>query len=85
MAWGEWCDLARIVAGGVEKKAGNDAAATALWAPVERRITQQTPPTYVFRAKIATWEQVHRVPAFERILLTRLGKNAPQPSSAGTP
>ena len=74
MAWGDWCDLARIVGGAIEKKAGRDADAAILWGPVEKRIASNAPPAYVYRKKIATWEQVHRLPAVERALLASFAK-----------
>ena len=76
MAWGDWSDLARIVGGAVEKKAGRDADAAMLWGPVEKRIAANAPPSYVYRKKIATWEQVHRLPATERALLASFAKPA---------
>ena len=69
MAWGSWCDLARIVQGGVEQRAGNTAAAKLAWAPVEQRLARKGPPQWVYRAALATWEQVHVLPAVERQLL----------------
>ena len=69
IAWGSWCDLARIVQGGIEQRAGNTAAAKAAWAPVEQRLARKGPPQWVYRATLATWEQVHVLPATERHLL----------------
>jgi len=76
LAWGDWSDLARIVGGAIEKKAGRDADAAALWAPVVQRIASNAPPEYVYRKKIATWEEIHRLPAFERDLLARCEKTS---------
>jgi len=73
LAWGPWCDLARIVEGGIEAKAGRAAAARAAWAPVERRIATGAPPGYAYRAELAQWRRVHALPAVERSLLARLG------------
>ncbi|MFI5371151.1 MAG: tetratricopeptide repeat protein [Candidatus Eisenbacteria bacterium] len=72
LAWGSWCDLARIVEGGIAMKAGDHAAAEQAWAPVRKRIEQNTPPSYVYRPRIAVWEHVHTLPAVERRLLDRL-------------
>ena len=72
LAWGTWCDLARIVAGGIEARTGDRAAAERAWAPVRERIAKAAPPEYVYRAKLATWERVHAFPAVERRLLDRL-------------
>ena len=72
LAWGAWCDLARIVAGGIEARTGDRAAAERAWAPVRERIAKAAPPEYVYRAKLATWERVHAFPAVERRLLDRL-------------
>ncbi len=69
IAWGSWCDLARIVQGGIEQGAGNAAAAKAAWAPVEQRLAHKSPPQWMYRAGLATWEQVHVQPAVERRLL----------------
>jgi tetratricopeptide (TPR) repeat protein len=72
LAWGPWCDLARIVAGGIAAKRGDRAAADKAWKPVRDRIAARTPPEYVYRPKIAVWEHVHTLPAVERRLLERL-------------
>jgi Tfp pilus assembly protein PilF len=69
IAWGPWCDLARIVQGGIEQRTGNAAAANASWAPVEHQIARKDPPSWVYRPGLATWEQVHALPAVERQLL----------------
>ena len=71
LAWGSWCDLARIVQGAIARKAGDQAGAEKAWAPVKARIARNTPPSYVFRPKIASWQQVHTLPAVERKLLER--------------
>ena len=68
-AWGPWCDLAAIVSGGVEQRAGAGAAAKAAWGPVDARLASAAGPGYVYREKLATWEQVHALPAVERKLL----------------
>ena len=72
LAWGPWCDLARIVEGGVAARAGDRAAAGRAWAPVRERIAKGTPPEYVYRPKLSTWEHVHTLPAVEQRLLERL-------------
>ena len=71
LAWGPWCDLARIVEGALEMQAGNSAAAERAWQPVRERIARKAPPEYVYRPKIAVWEEVHTLPAVERRLLER--------------
>jgi tetratricopeptide (TPR) repeat protein len=71
-AWGPWCDLASIVEGGIAKRSGDAAAAERAWAPVRERIAKQTPPEYVYRPKLAVWEQAHTLPAAERRLLEKL-------------
>jgi tetratricopeptide (TPR) repeat protein len=76
IAWGSWCDLARIVQGGIEQRTGNAAAANAAWAPVEQRLARKEPPSWVYRPGLATWEQVHVLPAVERQLLESF-KGAP--------
>jgi Tfp pilus assembly protein PilF len=77
LAWGEWCDLARIVGGAVELRAGDRAAAERAWQPVRARMTSNAPPEYVFRPKISTWEETHTLPAVERRLLERFGAGVP--------
>jgi tetratricopeptide (TPR) repeat protein len=69
LAWGPWCDLARIVLGLAESRAGDGAAAEAAWAPVRERLARQEPPAYVYRAKLAAWESTHELPAVERELM----------------
>jgi len=71
LAWGPWCDLAHIVAGGIAARAGERSGAERAWAPVRERMAREAPPEYVFRAKLATWERVHTMPASERRLLER--------------
>ncbi|MCC6349578.1 MAG: tetratricopeptide repeat protein [Candidatus Eisenbacteria bacterium] len=69
LAWGPWCDLAAIVNGAVERRLGRAGAAREAWAPVESRIASAAGPEYVYRPKLATWEQVHALPAAERAIL----------------
>jgi tetratricopeptide (TPR) repeat protein len=71
LAWGPWCDLARIVEGGIAKRAGDRTAAERAWAPVRERIATHAPPEYTYRAKLASWELTHALPATERRLLER--------------
>ena len=73
-AWGPWCDLADIVAGAVEARAGRADAARAAWGPVDRRIAANASPEYVFRPRLSTWEQVHALPAAERTILDAFRK-----------
>jgi len=83
LAWGEWCDLARIIEGAIALRAGDRAGAERAWAPVRARIAAGSPPSYVYRAKIASWEEVHTLPAVERRLLEKFsaggGTGAPVP------
>jgi len=72
LEWGAWSDLARIVLGAAEQRAGNAAAAAAAWAPVRERIANDAPPEWTFRASIATWVPTHQLPAIERDLLKQL-------------
>ena len=74
LMWGEWSDLARIVLGGAERRAGNAAAAAAAWEPVREWITSGAPPGWVFRTSLSTWQPVHQLPAIERGLLKELEK-----------
>ena len=71
LAWGTWCDLARIVEGAVALKAGNPAGAERAWAPLKRRMSGNAAPQYVYRPKLASWEHVHTLPKVERRLLER--------------
>jgi tetratricopeptide (TPR) repeat protein len=76
LAWGPWSDFARIVLGAAEARQGNAKATAAAWAPVVERIERNAPPEYVFRAKVATWEQTHALPAVERQILAAARKPA---------
>lgn len=69
LEWGPWCDLARIVLGGIELAEGNEDAANAAWAPVRERLASGAPPEYVYRPKLAVWEGIHELPAVERMIL----------------
>jgi tetratricopeptide (TPR) repeat protein len=71
MLWGPWSDLARIVSGEVERRDGHPDAAAAAWASVKRRISAGSPPAWIYRPKLSTWEHVHVLPAVERQLLER--------------
>src|SRR5262249_36421683 len=70
--WGSWRALARLVQRAIARRAGDQAGAEKAWAPVRQRIAKGTPPGYVFRPKLATWQQVHTLPAVERRLLEKL-------------
>jgi tetratricopeptide (TPR) repeat protein len=71
LIWGPWCDLARIVQGAVATRAGDVPTAEKAWAPVRERIAKDSPPQWVYRPKLASWEQAHTLPAVERQLLQR--------------
>ena len=71
LAWGPWCDLARIVSGAIAMRQGDRAAADHAWAPVHERITRDAPPEYVYRPKLAVWERTHVLPAVERRMLEK--------------
>ena len=71
LAWGPWCDLARIVQGGIARQRFDRAGAERAWKPVRDRIANHSPPAYVYRPKIAAWEHVHTFPAVERKLYLR--------------
>lgn len=66
LAWNPRCDLAQVVAGAVARRSGRAAGANAAWADVERRIAGNAPPAWIYRPKLATWEQVGALPAVER-------------------
>jgi tetratricopeptide (TPR) repeat protein len=72
LAWGPWSDLARIVEGGIAARAGDPTAAERAWAGVRSRIARKAPPEWVYRPKLATWEETHTLPAVEKKLLDRL-------------
>ena len=76
LEWGAWSDLARIVLGAAEQRAGNATAAAAAWAPVRERIAGNAPPEWAFRASIATWQPTHQLPAIERELLKQFDAHA---------
>jgi len=71
LAWGPWCDLAKIVQGAIAARVGDRGAAERAWAPVRERIAKGAPPEYVFRPKLAVWERTHTLPAVERRLLEK--------------
>jgi tetratricopeptide (TPR) repeat protein len=69
LEWGPWSDLAVIVAGGIEARAGNRAAADRVWAPVLERVSRNAPPENVYRTGMSAWEETHTLPATQRRLL----------------
>jgi tetratricopeptide (TPR) repeat protein len=69
LAWGPWCDLARIVLARAESRLGDAEAATGAEQPVRDRITRNAAPEYTFRASRAEWVSIHELPAVERELL----------------
>ena len=73
LAWGGWCDLAHVVLGGIEQRAGDAAAARVAWAPVQARVQHGTPPEWVYRPALAVWEHVHVLPKVERDLMASMG------------
>jgi hypothetical protein len=87
LAWGAWCDLARIVLGQAEARLGDRAAAAAAWAPVEERIARQAPPEFIYRKSLSEWTSVHELPAVERALLaaSRRGATVRPSPAASTP
>ena len=77
LAWGPWCDLARIVEGGIAMRGKDRAAADRAWSDVRARISAGSPPDYVYRPKLAVWERVHALPVVERRLLERFATARP--------
>ncbi len=69
LAWGPWCDLAQAVSGAIERRAGRAEAAAAAWAGLTQRIGANAPPEYVYRPKLAVWEEIHLMPEVERAML----------------
>ena len=82
LAWGPWCDLARVVSGGIEQTAGDHAAAERAWAPVRERIEKHTPPSFVYREHLSVWEETHALPAVERGILDGFAGGA-RPAAGG--
>jgi tetratricopeptide (TPR) repeat protein len=76
LAWGSWSDLAMIVQGGILAQSGNMTGAEKAWAIVRERIAKKLPPEWVYRPKLATWEETHTLPAVERQLLDRFANAA---------
>ena len=76
LAWGAWSDLARIVQGGILAQSGDASGAEKAWAPVRERISRKAPPEWVYRPKLATWEETHTLPAVERQLLEKFANAA---------
>jgi tetratricopeptide (TPR) repeat protein len=74
-SWGEWCDLARIVAAKAHQALGDRAAAGAAVAPVRERLVSNAPPAYLYLPKQATWQSIHELPAIERALLAELERS----------
>ena len=62
--------------------AATRAAAERAWAPVRERIARKAPPEYVYRPKIAVWEETHTLPAVERRLLDRFSAAAREAAKA---
>ncbi|MEO5987861.1 MAG: hypothetical protein ABIU54_07750 [Candidatus Eisenbacteria bacterium] len=69
MVWGPWGDLAQAVSGAIERRAGRPDSAKAAWKGLEGRITANAPPAYVYRSRLAVWEEIHLMPAVERAML----------------
>ena len=69
LAWGDWCDLARIVQGKIELRRGHLEGSTAAWAPLLARIASNAPPEYVYRKSQSSWQSVHELPAVERAMI----------------
>jgi hypothetical protein len=69
LEWGPWSDLARIVLARAKERQGDAAGADSALAPVRERIQAGTPPEYVYRTKLSTWESVHELPAWERAMV----------------
>jgi tetratricopeptide (TPR) repeat protein len=69
VAWGPWCDLAYMLTGAVDRRAGREEAARAAWAPLEERLARHAPPEYVYRPELATWEEAHILSATDREIL----------------
>jgi tetratricopeptide (TPR) repeat protein len=67
-----WFDLARLVKATALQQLGNARAANKIVAPLRQRLTQRTPPGYVYRGEVAAWVSVHEMPALERRLLAAI-------------
>ena len=69
---GPWCDLALIVKAAALREQGQAAAAVALLAPLNKRLSDHAGPEYVYRADQSSWISVHELPAEERGLMQGL-------------
>jgi len=69
LAQGPWSDLAVIVKGRALRALGRGADALTVLAPVLQRISEDSGPSYVFRADQSTWVSIHELPGTERALL----------------
>ena len=57
------------MSGAIEKREGRMDAARAAWSALDRRISTNAPPEYVFRPKLSSWELVHTIPEVDRTQL----------------
>ncbi|TPW17059.1 MAG: hypothetical protein FD129_523, partial [bacterium] len=73
-AFGDWCDLARIVEAHALKATGDPAAAAREVEPVRARLRGNEPPGYIYLPKLATWQSIHELPLVERKLLEALDR-----------
>jgi len=69
LAWGSWCDLARLVEGRAAARLGRAEEAREAGRTGRERIARHAPPEFFYRASLASWESVHELPAVERELL----------------
>ncbi len=72
LKWGPECDLARILSAAAEHAYKRDVAAKAILQPLQDRLDRRAPPSWIYRPKLATWEQVHVLPAAEKAVLEQL-------------
>ena len=69
LASAEWNDLARMVNATALNALGKTREALAVIKPVRDRISNNSPPAYIYRRATASWISVNELPAVERKLL----------------
>ena len=72
LASAQWNDLARLVNAKALNALGKTREALAVIKPVRDRISNNSPPAYIYRHVTASWISVHELPAVERKLLNDL-------------
>ncbi len=63
---GAWCDLARLTLAEAELRSGSPHEARETLTPLVERLARETPPEYVHRPKLGSYELAHDLPAVLR-------------------